>query len=91
MLSPYGSPGTDGRLGPLAVTTGQGDKRREYRAGDRVLVTRNDHRLGLLNGTRATVTAVNPKHRTLTLAANADQQVTVPADWGCGTSTTATP
>jgi ATP-dependent exoDNAse (exonuclease V) alpha subunit len=50
-------------------------------AGDRVLVTRNDHRLGLLNGTRATVTAVDPKHRTLTLAANDDQQVTVPADW----------
>ncbi|HEX4812219.1 MAG TPA: MobF family relaxase [Nonomuraea sp.] len=71
----------DGRLGPDAVTAGQGDAQREYRAGDRVLVTRNDHRLGLLNGTRATVTAVNPKRRTLTLAAEDNQQVTVPADW----------
>lgn len=71
----------DGRLGPRAVTAGHGDGQREYRAGDRVLVTRNEHRLGLLNGTRATVTAVDPRRRTLTLAADDDQQVTVPADW----------
>ena len=70
-----------GRLGPDAVTTGQGDKQREYRAGDRVLVTTNDHRLGLLNGTRATITAVDPRRQTLTLATEDDQQVTVPTDW----------
>jgi ATP-dependent exoDNAse (exonuclease V) alpha subunit len=46
-----------------------------------VLVTHNDHRLGLLNGTRATVTAADPRRKTLTLAADDDQQVTVPADW----------
>ncbi|MGH8895028.1 MAG: ATP-dependent DNA helicase, partial [Actinomycetes bacterium] len=71
----------DGRLGPDAVTAGQGETQREYRAGDRVLVTRNDHRLALLNGTRATVSAVDPEHRTLILAAEDDQQVTVPVDW----------
>ncbi|MCY7344274.1 MAG: relaxase domain-containing protein, partial [Pseudonocardia sp.] len=70
-----------GRLGPAAVTTGEGERAREYRAGDRVLVTANDHRLGLLNGTRATVTAVDPKRRTLTVATENDQQVTVPVDW----------
>ncbi len=51
---------TAGRLGPDALTTGGGDRQREYRTGDRVLVTANDHRLGLLNGIRAAVTAVDP-------------------------------
>ena len=71
----------DGRLGPDAVVARHGETQREYRAGDRVLVTRNDHRLGLLNGTRATVTAVDPRRRTLTLAAEDELAVTVPVDW----------
>lgn len=70
-----------GRLGPDAVTAGQGDKAREYRAGDQVLITANDDGVGLLNGTRATVTAVDPTRHTLTLAAENDQHVTVGADW----------
>lgn len=70
-----------GRLGPDAITAGQGERSREYRAGDRVLVTANDHRLGLLNGTRGTVTAVDRVRSTLTLAVEDTQQVTVPADW----------
>jgi ATP-dependent exoDNAse (exonuclease V) alpha subunit len=45
------------------------------------MVTSNDHRLGLLNGTHATVTSVDPGHRTLTLAAEDDQQVVVGAVW----------
>ena len=72
---------TTGQLGPDAVTTGHGEQAREYRAGDQVLVTANDHHLGLLNGTRATITAVDPRHRTLTLAAEGEQPVTVVADW----------
>ncbi len=70
-----------GRLGPDPVTTGHGDAAREYRAGDQVMVTANDHQLGLLNGTHATVTAVDPRHQTLTLAAEDDQNVIVGADW----------
>ncbi|MBA2768921.1 MAG: AAA family ATPase, partial [Sporichthyaceae bacterium] len=70
-----------GRLGPDAVHTGEGDKQREYRASDRVLVTANDYRLGLLNGARAAVTAVDPRRQTLTLATEDDQQVTVPVEW----------
>ena len=70
-----------GRLGPDPVTAGHGDAAREYRAGDRVMVTANDHQLGLLNGTRATVTAVDPRRRTLTLAAEDELQVVVGADW----------
>ena len=70
-----------GRLGRDAVTAGEGDRAREYRVGDKVLVTANDHRLDLLNGTRATVTAVDPRHQTLTLKADNERQVTVPAGW----------
>ena len=81
-----------GRLGPDAVTAGHGDQAREYRAGDQVLVTANDHHLGLLNGTRATVTAVDPRHRTLTLAADGDAaRSPSPPTGPSGTSTTATP
>ena len=40
-----------GRLGPDAITVGDGKKRRDYRAGDRVIVTANDYQLGVLNGT----------------------------------------
>ncbi|MBA2768848.1 MAG: hypothetical protein H0U35_06915 [Sporichthyaceae bacterium] len=70
-----------GRLGPDAVTTGESDIQREYRASDLVLVTANDHRLGLLNGTRAVVQAVDPRRQTLTLATDDDQQVIVPVEW----------
>jgi len=70
-----------GRLGPDPVTAGHGDAAREYRAGDQVMVTANDHQLGLLNGTHATVTAADPRRRTLTLAAEDDQNLVVGADW----------
>ena len=70
-----------GRLGPDAVSTGEGDRQREYRAGDRVLVTTNDHRLGLLNGTRAAVAAVDVRRKTMTLSTDDHQRVTVPVEW----------
>jgi conjugative relaxase-like TrwC/TraI family protein len=48
----------DGALGrrPLKVVTSDGT--RDYRKGDQVLVTRNNHDLQLLNGTRGTVRTV---------------------------------
>jgi conjugative relaxase-like TrwC/TraI family protein len=70
-----------GRLGCDPVTAGHGDTAREYRVGDRVTVTANDHQLGLLNGTHATVTTVDQGRRTLTLAAEDDRNVVVGADW----------
>jgi ATP-dependent exoDNAse (exonuclease V) alpha subunit len=70
-----------GRLGPDPVTAGHGDAAREYRAGDQVMVTANDHQLGLLNGAHAAVTALDPGRRTLTLAAEDAQNVVVSADW----------
>jgi ATP-dependent exoDNAse (exonuclease V) alpha subunit len=73
-----------GRLGPNAVTAGAGDRLREYRAGDRVLVTANDYRLGLLNGSFAEVSGVDPQRRTLTLAADDQRHVSVPVEWAAG-------
>jgi ATP-dependent exoDNAse (exonuclease V) alpha subunit len=70
-----------GQLGQEAVAAGHGDAGREFRAGDEVMVTANDHQLGLLNGTRATVTSVDPRRHTLTLAAEDDQKALVGAEW----------
>jgi conjugative relaxase-like TrwC/TraI family protein len=70
-----------GRLGPVAVTVGEGKRRREYRAGDQVIVTANDYQLGVLNGTRAEVAGIDPRHRTLTLATDDQRSVPVPAEW----------
>ena len=70
-----------GRLGPDPVTAGHGDTAREYRADDQAMVIANDHQLGLLNGTHVTVTAVDPRRRTLTIAAEEDLNVVVDADW----------
>jgi len=63
--------------GGISVTGDHG--RREYVDGDLVLVTRNDHRRGLLNGTRATLTTANQEH--LTLRTDDARTVTVPTSW----------
>ena len=51
-----------GRLGRKRLTVAGA----EYAAGDRIVCLRNDNSLGVKNGTRATVEAVDRKHRTLT-------------------------
>jgi hypothetical protein len=50
-----------GRLGPEAVHVGG----REFRVGDRVLCRHNDSRLGLRNGTRGAVVALDDEELTL--------------------------
>jgi hypothetical protein len=54
----------DGRLGRDEVLDAEG---RPFAAGDRVLVKRNERRLGLINGTRADVCTVDAEQRALTL------------------------
>jgi ATP-dependent exoDNAse (exonuclease V) alpha subunit len=70
-----------GQLGAEAVTAGQGEKAREYRAGERVLVTANDHRLGLLNGTGAVITAVDAHSSLVSMQTDDERHVTVPVPW----------
>jgi ATP-dependent exoDNAse (exonuclease V) alpha subunit len=54
----------DGRLGPDALQVGE----REFRVGDRIVCGRNARaRLGVVNGTRGQVTALDPDQRALTI------------------------
>ena len=53
----------------------------EMRTGDLVIIGRNDNRLGLYNGTRAVVTAINTDADSLTLHTDDDRDVTVTATW----------
>jgi conjugative relaxase-like TrwC/TraI family protein len=67
-----------GRLGPERLQVGD----RQLAVGDRVVCGRNAlARLGVANGTRGTVTALDTDHRTLTLRVDGEQarEVTLPA------------
>jgi conjugative relaxase-like TrwC/TraI family protein len=68
-----------GHLGPqIAVVQGE-DHDRRYAIGDIVIVTRNNPRRGLLNGTRATVVGGNA--HTLALRTETGRRTTVPTAW----------
>ncbi len=62
-----------GALGPERLTAAG----REYATGDVVLCTRNDRRLGVTNGTTATVADIDPDKRTVTL----DDGTTLPTGY----------
>jgi hypothetical protein len=66
-------------VGSVGLTITVRDQQREFRAGDRVIVTRNDYPRGLLNGTRATVTAVQAAG--LTLRTDDRRTLTVSSGW----------
>jgi ATP-dependent exoDNAse (exonuclease V) alpha subunit len=69
----------NGALGPDTVVVPGDDDDRSYASGDLVIITSNDHRVGLLNGTRGTVIAVDP--RRLSLRTESGDEVTVPTVW----------
>jgi ATP-dependent exoDNAse (exonuclease V) alpha subunit len=69
----------DGRLGPDRLTVDTDDGSVGYAVGDQVLVTRNDHARGLLNGTTAVVTAADS--RGLRLATRDGRNVHVDRTW----------
>ncbi|GAC1610099.1 MAG: hypothetical protein NVS3B26_15050 [Mycobacteriales bacterium] len=69
----------DGRLGPDGITVDTDDGSVGYAVGDQVLVTRNDHQRGLLNGTAAAVTAADSKG--LRLATRDGRTVPVDRNW----------
>jgi hypothetical protein len=54
---------------------------RVFQAGDRVVTLHNDRRLGVVNGTRATVTAVETGQRTLLVTDEQDRELRLPADY----------
>jgi Ti-type conjugative transfer relaxase TraA len=65
-----------GRLGPDEVQIAG----RAFAAGDEVITVRNDRRLGVANGTRATVTAVDPTTRSVRVAVG-DEHLELPAQY----------
>ena len=54
---------------------------REYREGDRVVALHNDRRLCVLNGTRATVKAVDVDSRSVRVTTDAGADVELPAEY----------
>jgi len=54
---------------------------RVFAVGDRVVALRNARRLDVLNGTRATITAVDLEHRSLTLRTTDGRTVGLPAGY----------
>ncbi len=68
----------NGRLGAEQLEVGD----RSIHVGDQVICGRNDlRRLGVANGTRGRVTALNKQDRTLRLETEQGRQVTLPADY----------
>jgi conjugative relaxase-like TrwC/TraI family protein len=68
-----------GALGKQALQVDTDDGPVDYRIGDQVLITRNDHRRGLLNGTAATVTGLGRDG--LTLQTTDGRQSSVDPEW----------
>jgi len=70
-----------GDLHGLELTCRGGEEPLPLRAGDRVLVTLNDHDRGLLNGEHATITAVDVEQRHAVLVTTDHRQLDVTSDW----------
>jgi conjugative relaxase-like TrwC/TraI family protein len=68
-----------GRLGKDELTVETDDGPIGFRRGEQVLVTRNDHARGLLNGTTAIITALHPDG--VTVQTTCGRQVRVGQEW----------
>ncbi|MBA2729339.1 MAG: AAA family ATPase, partial [Euzebyaceae bacterium] len=67
-----------GRLTGPAVTDSGG---RDFQSGDQVMALRNDRRLGVINGSRGTATAVDSDQRSVTVRLTDHRQVILPAGY----------
>ena len=67
-----------GRLVGPALTTADGF---EVQAGDRIVCLRNDWRLGVVNGTRATITRIRASHRVVEAVDDRGVRRRLPADY----------
>jgi conjugative relaxase-like TrwC/TraI family protein len=71
----------DGRLGPDALQVGE----REFRVGDQIVCGRNARaRLGVVNGTRGQVVALDSSQRALTITTDDGKVVTLPGWYVAG-------
>ncbi|MDP8930555.1 MAG: AAA family ATPase, partial [Actinomycetota bacterium] len=71
------------RLQAAGLLTGPGLRVEgvEFQAGDRIVCLRNDRRLGVVNGTRATVIGVDPADRSLRVRTDDNQDVMLSAGY----------
>ena len=69
--------GAQGRLGPDRVVLSG----RALAEGDDVLTLRNDYRLGLLNGTRATIDRIDVARRHIVALSDNDERLVIPFDY----------
>jgi len=67
----------DRRLGDSELTFGE----RTFAQGDRVLARRNDHQLAVTNGTRASVTSIDPSRRALVIQPDKGEPTTLDAEY----------
>jgi hypothetical protein len=65
--------------GQLTGPTLQGPDSTAFQAGDRIVCLRNDRRLGVVNGTRATITHLDPTTRTLAATGDDGTRIELPA------------
>ena len=73
---------TAGLLGPVEITAAAGPyAERGFATGDLVMARRNDYRLGLINGARGTVLAVDPSARTVIVQFANGPPLTLPRDY----------
>ena len=67
-----------GRLTGPAVRTAEGI---ELQSGDRIVCLRNDRRLGVTNGTRASITRINVTSRAVEAVDDHGRSITLPSDY----------
>lgn len=70
-----------GLLGDKDLLVNRDGEERAFASGDEVVVTRNDYRLNVFNGTRARVVSVDPERKALRIATRDGQEIQVSADW----------
>jgi ATP-dependent exoDNAse (exonuclease V) alpha subunit len=68
---------TAGRLTEPPLQIGED----EFRAGDRIVCLRNDRQLGVVNGTRATITRIEPTARTVEAVDDHGRPLTLPGGY----------
>ncbi|MGH9289176.1 MAG: MobF family relaxase [Acidimicrobiales bacterium] len=66
-----------GRLGPDQIVLAG----RAFAQGDDILALRNDYRLGLLNGTRATIDRIDSDRRHIVAVTNRDEPLVIPFEY----------
>src|SRR5579875_2850031 len=71
---------TAGEVGPDRLAVEGHNRDRRYASGDQVIVTRNDHQLGMLNGTRGVLIDVSDDELTLMRDDN-DETVSITPAW----------